>query len=743
MTQSLTSEAKLQNLIDKLSSTDLLSPSNPDNELLVEPKANIRIFSPSTSSQSSSVVVTPLNQEDTNSKEQEDQQDGLSLSQRKKNHLRIQTTILDQDLNKQQQSSPVSTSSINTNTKTSTDVASDSDSESELNPDFPALPPPPTSLTPGKHYALYPFKGTDPSHCSMNQDDEVELLNDQDSYWWLVRNQGSASASASTSSGEKKTTDNQDDSSSYAGKIGFVPVDCLEDYCERLARLNCWKNEETEKALTKERFSSWGEEPQQELRDQQDLRLVRVKFDEEVLSYDCEDTYRYDSSDEEYGQGQDQFDDSDEEFERRLLHGFNRNYDDEDGESYEEEEQGDIRRTEIEDDEQDIVHSDSSSSMSDSQYEDLLTTTTATPEDNSNSNVQRPIETNSDIASESFVAPLTLTKPMKRQQRRKPPTFMADGIIDQSTPEPIQHPYFQDINTGIAVDDFAPLQPGSFILNHNNDSNVGSIGTYSPSTASEYTPPMSQDQQQRFSDSASGEESKDNKKNPKKKEEDGQRNRSVWLLEELIKDELRDAKKDLGTDKDQGQSKELEEELNNSTIIDTEENDIGDTTFNSITPPTTTTTKNENVDDSFEGDDLIAHLSKLPLVLSGELQRPKLLTELTPPLSQSSLLIATDTATAATDDNVDVTISSPTSASTTSSSSRSNSDIIMSSASLSKYNDNPSNSNSSDTTIATHTISGSVSNNELHPDIKTMFQESMMRFDKLEIMLREAQERLG
>ncbi|ONH68809.1 Bud site selection protein 14 [Cyberlindnera fabianii] len=82
--------------------------------------------------------------------------------------------------------------------------------------------PPPRDLQPGKLYALYEFSGDDPSHCELDRDDAVVLLNDQDSYWWLVR----------------KDID---------GKIGFAPAECLETYHERLARLNCWKNEELER----------------------------------------------------------------------------------------------------------------------------------------------------------------------------------------------------------------------------------------------------------------------------------------------------------------------------------------------------------------------------------------------------------------------------------------------------------------------------------------------------------------
>ncbi|AET40020.1 protein phosphatase regulator BUD14 Ecym_5254 [Eremothecium cymbalariae DBVPG len=78
--------------------------------------------------------------------------------------------------------------------------------------------PPPQELDPGKLYALYPFQGPDPSHCQLDQDQGCVLLNDQDSYWWLVR----------------RCVD---------GKIGFAPAEILETFPERLARLNCWKNE--------------------------------------------------------------------------------------------------------------------------------------------------------------------------------------------------------------------------------------------------------------------------------------------------------------------------------------------------------------------------------------------------------------------------------------------------------------------------------------------------------------------
>lgn len=90
-------------------------------------------------------------------------------------------------------------------------------SDEDEDDDFQPLKPP-QELDPNKLYALYPFQGPDPSHCQLEQDESCTLLNDQDAYWWLV----------------KRCSD---------GKIGFAPAELLETFPERLARLNCWKNE--------------------------------------------------------------------------------------------------------------------------------------------------------------------------------------------------------------------------------------------------------------------------------------------------------------------------------------------------------------------------------------------------------------------------------------------------------------------------------------------------------------------
>lgn len=107
---------------------------------------------------------------------------------------------------------------------------------------LPPLPPrlPPRRMDPDKLYGLYDFSGPDPLHCSLLRDEPVYLVNDSDNYWWLIKK---------LTKEERVTLDPEDDlSDEEDGKIGFVPAECLETYAERLARLNCYKNEELEKS---------------------------------------------------------------------------------------------------------------------------------------------------------------------------------------------------------------------------------------------------------------------------------------------------------------------------------------------------------------------------------------------------------------------------------------------------------------------------------------------------------------
>ncbi|SMN20264.1 similar to Saccharomyces cerevisiae YAR014C BUD14 Protein involved in bud-site selection, Bud14p-Glc7p complex is a cortical regulator of dynein [Maudiozyma saulgeensis] len=97
-------------------------------------------------------------------------------------------------------------------------ITSDVSDKNELEEYYQPLPPP-KELDPDKLYALYAFTGTDPSYCQLKQDEDCILLNDEDAYWWLV----------------KRCRDDA---------IGFAPAELLETFCERLARLNSWKNEQ-------------------------------------------------------------------------------------------------------------------------------------------------------------------------------------------------------------------------------------------------------------------------------------------------------------------------------------------------------------------------------------------------------------------------------------------------------------------------------------------------------------------
>lgn len=111
---------------------------------------------------------------------------------------------------------------------------------------LPPLPPrlPPREMDPDKLYGLYDFSGPDPLHCTLSRDEPVYLINDLDNYWWLIRKMSKTERMElwdSRGSKEDIASDDED------GKIGFVPAECLETYGERLARLNCFKNEELEK----------------------------------------------------------------------------------------------------------------------------------------------------------------------------------------------------------------------------------------------------------------------------------------------------------------------------------------------------------------------------------------------------------------------------------------------------------------------------------------------------------------
>lgn len=122
---------------------------------------------------------------------------------------------------------------------------------------IPPSPPrsPPSELEEGKLYGLYDFSGPDPSHLEIERNEPVYLINDQDNYWWLIRKLNKEEkiqkrkklVEIAKANNEFVSDIESIDSLSDDGKIGFVPAECLENYDERLARLNCFKNEEIER----------------------------------------------------------------------------------------------------------------------------------------------------------------------------------------------------------------------------------------------------------------------------------------------------------------------------------------------------------------------------------------------------------------------------------------------------------------------------------------------------------------
>lgn len=144
---------------------------------------------------------------------------------------------------------------------------------------IPPSPPrsPPKEIDPDMLYGLYDFNGPDPSHCTLARNEPVILVNDQDNYWWLIRkltkaeriahrlkhkrvssgclinsviNSDGPSSSIDRTSQYTELEDEEGNimSDEEDGKTGFVPAECLETFGERLARLNCYKNEELEKS---------------------------------------------------------------------------------------------------------------------------------------------------------------------------------------------------------------------------------------------------------------------------------------------------------------------------------------------------------------------------------------------------------------------------------------------------------------------------------------------------------------
>ncbi|ODV85829.1 hypothetical protein CANARDRAFT_180982, partial [[Candida] arabinofermentans NRRL YB-2248] len=161
------------------------------------------------SSQASSTVINPMHRSES--------------KQLRENLSALAVETLDTDKIYQEKISE-SKQQDNNSSEEMNQIQNDDDEENDyIDGMFPSPPSsPPRELDPNKLYALYDFSGPDPSHLELHKDDSVELLNDSDSYWWLVRKIENL-------------------------EVGFAPAEILETFGERLARLNCWKNEVIER----------------------------------------------------------------------------------------------------------------------------------------------------------------------------------------------------------------------------------------------------------------------------------------------------------------------------------------------------------------------------------------------------------------------------------------------------------------------------------------------------------------
>ncbi|KAH3678308.1 hypothetical protein WICMUC_001589 [Wickerhamomyces mucosus] len=298
--------------------------------------------------------------------------------------------------------------------------------------------PPPKELDPNKLYALYEFHGDDPSHCELERDDALFLLSDQDNYWWLVRKE-------------------------IDGKVGFAPAECLETYDERLARLNCWKNEELEKQNSHQQFSQTNSKSKS-INTQSPSKKVVIS--DIITEYDDinhfnngqeeEEEEEEEKSDSEFGSESDvQDSDYDLNEYNNETNEFNEHIDNDDLKGEEEDNQSTLK-----DDDND---NDNDNNDENDEHDEINH------------------ELNSEIASDFAPRPLIMTKKPKKINFFESPQESITSQFITSTP-----------TESIEISPF--IAPNASFFRIDNAS--GSIGTYSPSS-SEFdspgnTPPLNQ-----------------------------------------------------------------------------------------------------------------------------------------------------------------------------------------------------------------------------------------------------------
>lgn len=193
---------------------NLLSDKNLIEEDIVLNRPNLANLNTDLMSNSgSSVVITPTNNNESNSQNDLNYSDSdfeSNLIDRLDNTADMSSSSSDYDSDQIVVLDPLNNSS------------DDDDIDAISSDDEDILPVNPATLDKKLFYAVHKFLGPESSHCPLKKNEECIVLNDEDVYWWLVRRKRD-------------------------GRIGFVPGEILEGWNDKLARWNAFINERQSK----------------------------------------------------------------------------------------------------------------------------------------------------------------------------------------------------------------------------------------------------------------------------------------------------------------------------------------------------------------------------------------------------------------------------------------------------------------------------------------------------------------
>ncbi|KAL6936454.1 hypothetical protein ACO0R3_000049 [Hanseniaspora guilliermondii] len=192
---------------------NLLSDKNLIEEDIVLNRPNLANLNTDLMSNSgSSVVITPTNNNESNSQNDLNYSDSdfeSNLIDRLDNTADLSSSSSEYDSDQIVVLDPLN-------------ISDEEDMNTISSDDEEILPVNPATLDKKLFYAVHKFLGPESSHCPLKKNEECIVLNDEDVYWWLVRR-------------------NRD------GRIGFVPGEILEGWNDKLARWNAFINERQSK----------------------------------------------------------------------------------------------------------------------------------------------------------------------------------------------------------------------------------------------------------------------------------------------------------------------------------------------------------------------------------------------------------------------------------------------------------------------------------------------------------------